>query len=110
VWRDSKRLRRRGPVRLDFVAVDLSASTATQTIARLTFGGASTEFGSLVDGLYRHEKQRRRDIHSLSVGSNRCRRARMQWTQMTRRLWSAGSDFAAHSGQNQSFSQPGPDS
>jgi sugar lactone lactonase YvrE len=35
------------------LAVDLSASTATQTIARLTFGGALTDFGSLVDGLYR---------------------------------------------------------
>jgi Dockerin type I domain len=35
------------------LAVDLSASTATQTIARLTFGGALTEFGSLADGLYR---------------------------------------------------------
>jgi hypothetical protein len=35
------------------LAVNLSASTATQTIARLTFGGAVTEFGSLVDGLYR---------------------------------------------------------
>src|SRR6185503_13152522 len=34
------------------LAVDLSASTATQTIARLTFGGALTEFGSLTDGLY----------------------------------------------------------
>jgi streptogramin lyase len=35
------------------LAVDLSASTATQTIARLSFGGPLTEFGSLVDGLYR---------------------------------------------------------
>jgi len=35
------------------LAVDLSASTATQTIARLTFGGALTEVGSLADGLYR---------------------------------------------------------
>src|SRR5262249_5294928 len=35
------------------LAVDLSASTATQTIARLTFAGGLTEFGSLVDGLYR---------------------------------------------------------
>jgi WD40 repeat protein len=35
------------------LAVDLSASTATQTIARLTFSGGLTEFGSLVDGLYR---------------------------------------------------------
>jgi sugar lactone lactonase YvrE len=35
------------------LAVDPSASTATQTIARLTFGGGLTEFGSLVDGLYR---------------------------------------------------------
>ena len=35
------------------LAVDLSASTATQSIVRLTFGGGLTEFGSLVDGLYR---------------------------------------------------------
>ncbi|HTK74159.1 MAG TPA: dockerin type I domain-containing protein [Gemmataceae bacterium] len=35
------------------LAVDLSASTATQSIARLTFSGALTEFGSLTDGLYR---------------------------------------------------------
>ena len=35
------------------LAVDQSASTATQTIARLSFGGALTEFGSLADGLYR---------------------------------------------------------
>jgi hypothetical protein len=32
--------------------VDLSASTSTQTIAKLTFSGALTQFGSLVDGNY----------------------------------------------------------
>jgi hypothetical protein len=35
------------------LAVDPSASTATQTIARLSFGGPLTEFGSLTDGEYR---------------------------------------------------------
>jgi hypothetical protein len=35
------------------LAVDPSASTATQTVARLTFSGSLTEFGSLVDGRYR---------------------------------------------------------
>jgi sugar lactone lactonase YvrE len=35
------------------LAVDPSASTATQTIARLTFTGGLTEFGSLADGRYR---------------------------------------------------------
>jgi hypothetical protein len=35
------------------VAVDLSGSTSAQTIARLTFSGGLTEFGSLVDGNYR---------------------------------------------------------
>jgi hypothetical protein len=35
------------------LVVDLSPSTATQTIARLTFSGGLAEFGSLVDGLYR---------------------------------------------------------
>jgi hypothetical protein len=34
------------------LAVDLSGSTATQTIARITFSGPFTEFGSLVDGRY----------------------------------------------------------
>src|SRR5207248_4008916 len=32
--------------------VDLSASTAAQTVARLTFSGSLTEFGSLIDGTY----------------------------------------------------------
>jgi hypothetical protein len=35
------------------LAVDPSASTATQTIARLSFGGPLTDFGSLADGEYR---------------------------------------------------------
>jgi hypothetical protein len=35
------------------LAVDPSASTATQTVARLTFSGSLTEFGSLADGRYR---------------------------------------------------------
>jgi hypothetical protein len=35
------------------LALDPSASTATQTIVRLSFGGPLTEFGSLVDGIYR---------------------------------------------------------
>jgi DNA-binding beta-propeller fold protein YncE len=35
------------------LAVDPSASTATQTIVRLSFGGPLTEFGSLTDGEYR---------------------------------------------------------
>jgi hypothetical protein len=35
------------------LAVDLSGSTATQTVARLTFSGGLTEFGSLADGRYR---------------------------------------------------------
>jgi hypothetical protein len=34
------------------LAVDLSGSTATQTIARITFSGPLTEFGSLMDGSY----------------------------------------------------------
>ncbi len=34
------------------LAVDLSGSTATQTVARLTFSGALTQSGSLVDGDY----------------------------------------------------------
>jgi hypothetical protein len=35
------------------LAVDPSASTATQTIVRLSFSGGLTEFGSLTDGEYR---------------------------------------------------------
>jgi hypothetical protein len=35
------------------LTVDLSPSTATQTIARLTFGGPVAELGSLSDGRYR---------------------------------------------------------
>jgi hypothetical protein len=34
------------------LTVDLSGSTATRTVARLTFHGALTEFGSLMDGRY----------------------------------------------------------
>src|SRR5206468_8677852 len=34
------------------LSVDLSGSTATQTVARLTFGGPLTEAGSLKDGNY----------------------------------------------------------
>src|SRR4029079_7061352 len=34
------------------LSVDLSGSTATQTVARLTFFGPLTEFGSLIDGNY----------------------------------------------------------
>jgi ELWxxDGT repeat protein len=34
------------------LAVDLSGSTAAQTVARLTFSGALTQFGSLMDGNY----------------------------------------------------------
>jgi hypothetical protein len=34
------------------LSVDLSTSTATQTIARLTFSGALTDNGSLLDGRY----------------------------------------------------------
>lgn len=34
------------------LTVDLTPSTATQTIAKLSFGGALTEFGSLIDGNY----------------------------------------------------------
>jgi hypothetical protein len=34
------------------LAVDLSASTAAQTVARLTFSGPLTESGSLIDGTY----------------------------------------------------------
>jgi hypothetical protein len=41
-----------GPTGNVALTVDLSPSTATQTIARLTFSGALTEFGSLIDGNY----------------------------------------------------------
>jgi Right handed beta helix region len=41
------------PVGTVTLAVDLSASTASQTIAKLTFSGPLTEFTSLVDGQYR---------------------------------------------------------
>src|SRR5207247_8849476 len=34
------------------LAVGLSASTASQTIAKLSFSGALSEFGSLIDGNY----------------------------------------------------------
>jgi hypothetical protein len=52
---DAFRLTRTGPTGLTgdvALVVDLSASTATQTVARLTFGGSLTEFGSLIDGTY----------------------------------------------------------
>jgi hypothetical protein len=42
-----------GPTADVTLAVDPSASTATQTILRLGFSGPLTEFGSLVDGRYR---------------------------------------------------------
>jgi hypothetical protein len=41
-----------GPIGNVTFTVDPSASTATQTIDRLTFSGAMTEFGSLIDGDY----------------------------------------------------------
>jgi hypothetical protein len=41
-----------GPTGDVTLAVDLSGSTAAQTVARLTFGGPLTEFGSLSDGNY----------------------------------------------------------
>lgn len=41
-----------GPMGNVSVSVDLSLSTATQTIARVTFTGPGTEFGSLLDGRY----------------------------------------------------------
>jgi hypothetical protein len=41
-----------GPIGDVIVSVDLSASTALQTVARLTFSGPLTQFGSLVDGSY----------------------------------------------------------
>jgi hypothetical protein len=34
------------------VSVDLSLSTPNQTVARLSFSGANTEFGSIKDGVY----------------------------------------------------------
>jgi hypothetical protein len=42
-----------GPTGDVTLTVDLSTSTATRTIARLTFGGGLTESGSLMDGSYR---------------------------------------------------------
>lgn len=41
-----------GPNGLVAVTVDLSLSTAAQTVARLTFSGPGTDFGSLADGRY----------------------------------------------------------
>jgi hypothetical protein len=41
-----------GPVGDVTLAVDLSGSTALQTVARLTFSGPLTQFGSLIDGNY----------------------------------------------------------
>jgi hypothetical protein len=41
-----------GPAGDVTLAVDLTGSTATQTVARLTFSGALSEFGSLIDGRY----------------------------------------------------------
>ncbi|MBX7105774.1 MAG: hypothetical protein K1X57_16950, partial [Gemmataceae bacterium] len=41
------------PVGTVVLAVDLSVSTASQTMAKLTFTGSLTEFGSLSDGVYR---------------------------------------------------------
>ena len=46
------RLTRTGSAGEVTLAVDLSGSTASQTIAKLTFSGTLTEFGSLVDGNY----------------------------------------------------------
>jgi hypothetical protein len=46
------RLTRTGSAGEVTLAVDLSASTPTQTIAKLTFSGPLTQFGSLVDGSY----------------------------------------------------------
>jgi hypothetical protein len=43
----------RAELYLDFFHADLTLSTATRTIARLTFAGGLTENGSLSDGLYR---------------------------------------------------------
>jgi hypothetical protein len=50
------RLTRTGPVGPTgdvALAVDLSASTAARTVARLTFSGPLTESGSLLEGIYR---------------------------------------------------------
>ncbi len=41
-----------GPAGDVTLTVDLSGSTGTQTVARLTFSGALTAFGSLIDGTY----------------------------------------------------------
>jgi hypothetical protein len=41
-----------GPAGDVTLAVDLSGSTAARTVARLTFSGPLTEFGSLLDGRY----------------------------------------------------------
>lgn len=41
-----------GPTGDVTLAVDLSGSTATRTVARLSFSGGLTEFGSLIDGNY----------------------------------------------------------
>lgn len=41
-----------GPVGDVALAVDLSGSTALQTVVRLTFSGPLTQFGSLIDGNY----------------------------------------------------------
>jgi regulation of enolase protein 1 (concanavalin A-like superfamily) len=41
-----------GPAGDVALAADLSGSTATQTVVRLTFAGPLTEFGSLIDGRY----------------------------------------------------------
>ncbi|MBX7102826.1 MAG: hypothetical protein K1X57_02015 [Gemmataceae bacterium] len=53
--RDAIRVTRTGPGGLTGsvpVTIDTSASTATQTIARLTFGGGFVSGGSLIDGRY----------------------------------------------------------
>jgi hypothetical protein len=41
-----------GPTGAVTIAVDLSGSTATRTVAHLTFGGALAASGSLTDGTY----------------------------------------------------------
>jgi hypothetical protein len=41
-----------GPTGNVTLSVDLSGSTATQTVARLTFSGALADHGSLIDGTY----------------------------------------------------------
>jgi hypothetical protein len=45
-------LKRQGDNAAPTLAVDLSGSTGTQTIAKLTFSGAATDFTSLADGRY----------------------------------------------------------